>query len=108
MLAVDTMVCHWECTNEQGKTAIMLAVDTMILCRECTNEQGKAAIRLLKECCFKVDVHLMPDLPGSSPELDLKMLGEALYDEDLDADYYKVRACVKYLAALVSKLFSFV
>lgn len=57
--------------------------------RECTNDQGKKAIKLLKECCFKVDVHLMPDLPGSNPEMDRKMLGDALFDPDLDADYYK-------------------
>lgn len=38
----------------------------------------------------QVDVHLMPDLPGSNPEMDRKMLGDALFDPDLDADYYKV------------------
>jgi hypothetical protein len=32
----------------------------------------------------------MPDLPGSNPEMDRKMLGDALFDPDLDADYYKV------------------
>ena len=39
--------------------------------------RGAAGSRLLKECCFKVDVHLMPDLPGSSPAQDRAMLHQA-------------------------------
>jgi len=58
--------------------------------RQCTNEQGERAIKALKEACFKVDVHIMPDLPGSSPQLDREMLSKVLWDEKLDADYYKI------------------
>ncbi|KAJ1480544.1 hypothetical protein T484DRAFT_1657170 [Baffinella frigidus] len=58
--------------------------------RKCTHADGVRALKLLKETCFKVDVHLMPDLPGSSPEMDKEMLGQVLYDPDLDADYYKI------------------
>eukprot|EP00960_Hanusia_phi_P064309 765761-Hanusia_phi.AAC.5 len=35
-----------------------------IINRKCTHAQGIKAIKLLKENCFKVDIHLMPDLPG--------------------------------------------
>ncbi|VBB18512.1 putative histone acethyltransferase [Yasminevirus sp. GU-2018] len=31
--------------------------------RRCTPEDAVNAIRLLKDACFKVDIHLMPDLP---------------------------------------------
>lgn len=31
-------------------------------------EEGYRALRLLKNNCFKVDIHLMPDLPGATPE----------------------------------------
>ena len=31
--------------------------------RRCTTKQAINAIKLLKDCCFKIDVHLMPDLP---------------------------------------------
>ena len=31
--------------------------------RQCTSKQGIEAIKLLKDCCFKVDIHIMPDLP---------------------------------------------
>ena len=33
--------------------------------RGCTTEHAKRAVRLLKDACFKIDFHLMPDLPGS-------------------------------------------
>ena len=32
--------------------------------RGCTTEDAKRAVRLLKDACFKIDFHLMPDLPG--------------------------------------------
>jgi histone acetyltransferase (RNA polymerase elongator complex component) len=38
--------------------------------RGCYTEDAVRAIRLLKDSCYKVDIHLMPDLPGSSPEKD--------------------------------------
>tara|TARA_B000000437_G_scaffold216108_1_gene191796 strand:- start:546 stop:2285 length:1740 start_codon:yes stop_codon:yes gene_type:complete len=48
------------------------------------------AIKLLKENCYKVDIHLMPNLPGSSYEKDVKMLNDSLYDERLQVDQYKI------------------
>lgn len=51
------------------------------------------AIRLLKENGYKVDIHLMPNLPGSSYEKDVKMLNDALYDDRLQADQLKIYPC---------------
>jgi ELP3 family radical SAM enzyme/protein acetyltransferase len=48
------------------------------------------AIKLLKDNGYKVDIHLMPNLPGSSYELDKKMLENSLYDERLQVDQYKI------------------
>ena len=48
------------------------------------------AIKLLKENCYKVDIHLMPNLPGSSYEKDVEMLNSSLYDPRLQADQYKI------------------
>ena len=48
------------------------------------------AIKLLKENCYKVDIHLMPNLPGSSYEKDEDMLNSSLYDEKLQVDQYKI------------------
>lgn len=51
------------------------------------------AIKLLKNNCYKVDIHLMPNLPGSSYEIDKKMLETSLYDERIQADQYKIYPC---------------
>lgn len=51
------------------------------------------AIRLLKENGYKVDIHLMPNLPGSSPQKDAEMFRRVLYDPRLQADQLKVYPC---------------
>jgi histone acetyltransferase (RNA polymerase elongator complex component) len=33
--------------------------------RGCTTADVRRAVRLLKDACFKIDFHLMPDLPGA-------------------------------------------
>jgi ELP3 family radical SAM enzyme/protein acetyltransferase len=53
---------------------------------ECVYE----AIKLLKNNCYKVDIHIMPNLPGSSYEIDSKMMNEVLYDERIQVDQYKI------------------
>jgi ELP3 family radical SAM enzyme/protein acetyltransferase len=58
-----------------------------------TIEAAYNAIKLLKNNCFKVDIHLMPNLPGSSYEKDEQMLNDALYDERLQVDQYKIYPC---------------
>ena len=58
--------------------------------RECYTKDTIRAIKMLKDCAFKVVCHLMPDLPGSSPELDKWMFDEALYNPDLQFDDVKI------------------
>lgn len=41
--------------------------------RGCTNEDAIRAIKLLKDSCFKIDIHIMPNLYGSSIEKDTDM-----------------------------------
>lgn len=48
------------------------------------------AIRLLKNNCYKVDIHIMPNLPGSTYEKDKQMLEDVLYDERIQVDQYKI------------------
>lgn len=48
------------------------------------------AIKLLKENCYKIDIHLMPNLPGSSYEKDVDMLNDSLYDPRMQVDQYKI------------------
>ena len=65
--------------REWGITRIQLGmqhVDNMILKkinRGHTIETGLWAMQYLKDNCFKIDIHIMPDLPGSSPEKDKEM-----------------------------------
>jgi ELP3 family radical SAM enzyme/protein acetyltransferase len=48
------------------------------------------AIKMLKNNCYKIDIHLMPNLPGASYEIDKEMLDASLYDERLQVDQYKI------------------
>lgn len=61
--------------------------------RQCTTSAVKDSIRLLKNACFKIDIHIMPNLPGSSPEKDDNMFDEILNDADLQADQWKIYPC---------------
>ena len=58
--------------------------------RKCYTKDTIQAIRLLKQAGFKVVVHLMPDLPGSSPEIDLEMFTRAIEDPDVQFDDVKI------------------
>ncbi len=58
--------------------------------RECTTAQVKAALKLAKDECFKVDIHLMPDLPYSTPQKDELMFQTVLSDPALQADQWKI------------------
>jgi ELP3 family radical SAM enzyme/protein acetyltransferase len=55
-----------------------------------TIECAYDAIKLLKNNCYKVDIHIMPNLPGASYEIDKVMLDEVLYDERIQVDQYKI------------------
>ena len=57
-------------------------------------EHSIKAIRLLKENGFKVDIHIMPDLPGSSPELDKLMMNDIFKTGNFQPDYLKIYPCL--------------
>lgn len=58
--------------------------------RECYTKDTIKAIAMLKQCGFKVVCHLMPDLPGSSPDLDMWMFQHAIYNPHLQFDDVKI------------------
>ena len=82
-----------------GVTRVQLGIqhtDNLILNkinRQCTVETAIKAIKLLKDNGFKVDIHIMPDLPGSSYEKDLEMFKYILNSGDLQADQWKIYPC---------------
>jgi ELP3 family radical SAM enzyme/protein acetyltransferase len=56
---------------------------------------SKKAIKLLKDYGFKVEIHIMADLPGSTPEMDKDCYRQVLRDDpDLIPDYMKDYPCL--------------
>ena len=58
-----------------------------------TFEQACDAMILLKDNCFKVDVHIMPDLPNSSPKQDRDMFTKLFTTDLLRPDQMKIYPC---------------
>lgn len=52
------------------------------------------ATMLLKDAGFKVGYHMMPNLPGSTVDLDKRMIGELFSDDRYQPDYLKIYPCV--------------
>lgn len=58
-------------------------------------KQSKRAIKLLKDYGFKVEIHIMTDLPGATPEGDMECYRQVLRDDpDLIPDYMKDYPCL--------------
>jgi ELP3 family radical SAM enzyme/protein acetyltransferase len=85
--------------RKYGVTRVQLGIqhsDNTILKkinRGCTTEDAITAIRLLKNNCFKVDIHIMPNLPFSTVEKDKLMFNYILNSPDLQADQWKIYPC---------------
>jgi len=82
--------------RRQGCTRIELglqATDNKILelvQRGHTLEDFEKAMHLLRQAGFKVDLHFMPDLPGSSAKKDVEMYKELFEKETLKPDMVKI------------------
>lgn len=61
--------------------------------RQSTRDDAINAIKMLKDSCFKVDIHLMPDLPGATPAIDKAMFDDVLDSPYLQADQWKIYPC---------------
>lgn len=99
-----TLETRPDCVNEKeildflnfGVTRVQLGIqhtDNNILKkinRQATNEDSIKAIKNLKECGFKVLIHIMPNLPFSNPEKDIEMFDYILDSEDLQVDEWKI------------------
>ena len=58
--------------------------------RQCNQKEIKAGIKLAKDNGFKIDIHIMPDLPLSSIKKDYEMFETIINDEDYQADQWKI------------------
>jgi ELP3 family radical SAM enzyme/protein acetyltransferase len=58
-----------------------------------TIEDACKAVQYLKDNCFKVDIHLMPDLPNATPEKDIQMFDFVFRSKFLQPDQAKIYPC---------------
>ena len=85
--------------REQGCTRLEIGIQhtddkiLKIIKRGHTIEEARRAIEMARNFGFKTDFHLMPQLPGSSPAKDLKMLREVFSDPGLKPDMIKIYPC---------------
>ncbi|MFA7653967.1 MAG: tRNA uridine(34) 5-carboxymethylaminomethyl modification radical SAM/GNAT enzyme Elp3 [Candidatus Magasanikbacteria bacterium] len=88
-----------EIMRELGCTRIEMGIQTTddkilkIIKRGHDSASVKTATRLLKNYGFKVDYHLMPQLPGSTPQKDLAMMLKIFDDPDYRPDMIKIYPC---------------
>jgi ELP3 family radical SAM enzyme/protein acetyltransferase len=57
-------------------------------------KHSRRAVKLLKDYGFKVEIHIMADLPGATPEGDMECYKEVLQGQDLIPDYMKDYPCL--------------
>ena len=83
-----------------GCTRVEIGVQTLddrvqfLTKRGHSRQEVVRATRLLKDFGFKVCYHLMPGLPGSSPEKDLVWMTEVVTNPDFQPDFIKIYPCV--------------
>jgi ELP3 family radical SAM enzyme/protein acetyltransferase len=84
----------------EGCTRVQLGIQTTdnavldYINRGHTVETSIEANGMLRDCCFKVDGHIMPDLPGTTLEIDYEMVRKVFLGYDLQLDYTKVYPCL--------------
>lgn len=95
----DTGVSWLPRFRKWGVTRVQLGVqhtDNYILKkinRGHTIEQACDAVTYLKDNCFKVDIHLMPDLPNATPDKDRAMFDYVFNTPHLQPDQVKIYPC---------------
>jgi elongator complex protein 3 len=94
-----------------GVTKVEMGVQTTydevhkLNCRGHGVKEVKEATKLLKDAGFKISYHMMPNLPGSTPEMDKKMIVELFENSDYQPDYLKIYPCVVIPKARLSTWF---
>lgn len=85
--------------REMGCTRIELGIQhthddiLKLIKRGHDNARSKFATQLLKNYGYKTDFHLMPQLPGATPESDLAMMKAVFEDPGFRPDMIKVYPC---------------
>jgi len=86
--------------RELGVTRVELGVQTLeddvlqLIVRDHGTAEVRAATRQLKDAGFKVAYHLMPNLPGATPQSDLESAQRLFEDAGYQPDTMKLYPCV--------------
>jgi len=86
--------------RELGCTKVEIGVQSLNDRVLAMNERGhdswatKKAMQLLRDAAFKINVHMMPNLYGSTPEIDLADMSELFANADYRPDWIKVYPCM--------------
>jgi len=86
--------------RELGVTRVELGVQSLeesvlaLTVRDHGTAEVRQATRLLKDAGFKVAYHLMPNLPGATPESDLESARRLFAETDYQPDALKLYPCV--------------
>ncbi|MFA7685663.1 MAG: tRNA uridine(34) 5-carboxymethylaminomethyl modification radical SAM/GNAT enzyme Elp3 [Candidatus Gracilibacteria bacterium] len=97
--------------RDLGVTKVEMGVQTTydevhkLNCRGHGIKEVKEATKLLKDAGFKIGYHMMPNLPGSTPEMDKKMIAELFDNDGYQPDYLKIYPCVVIPKAKLSVWF---
>jgi len=78
------------CTRAQLGAQILNDKILKLVKRGHTVEDLARATKLLKDNCFKIDYHIMPNLPGSTPAKDIKTVEQIFADERFKPDQIKI------------------
>ena len=57
-------------------------------------KESITANKMLRDNCFKVDGHIMPDLPGTTIEIDYQTVKDIFLNDHLQLDYCKIYPCL--------------
>jgi elongator complex protein 3 len=94
--------------RELGVTRVELGVQSLeesvlaLIVRDHGTAEVRQATRLLKDAGFKVAYHLMPNLPGATPESDLDSARRLFAEADYQPDTIKLYPCVVVESAELS------
>lgn len=73
--------------------------------RDSYRDDAVNATQLCKDVGFKIDYHLMPDLPGTTSEIDMEMFKDVIFSENLQADQWKIYPCEVIPWTIIKKWF---
>jgi elongator complex protein 3 len=95
--------------RQLGVTRVELGVQSLdeevlrLIARDHGAAEVRLATRLLKDAAFKVAYHLMPNLPGATPESDLDSARAVFTNPDFQPDTVKLYPCVVIQSAELYK-----